>query len=581
MSSTTLGELREQAAPWLHRSGPSVVPTVDTADRADWAVWDQISHDCVALAEMDAELADRHGVPGLVRDLWMSAYARDPQVREADEVAPAQRSHRAIAAAVTGTPELADLRRSTVGDPYAAALAVLAQKPALRKMLRTLDPHGQQRKAQQARRAAEAAADQLAEALRAAEQAAVDSDETARDTPTTSEPQPEPTEDSGAGEDGVGEDGLDVPGEAAQDDLLVPRPELVDAQRAIAEASAAAADAQRAEEAVAALGEGDTDGDEAMRSVRAAARAACAGAAEAVEDEAAAMTAWGIGPGQRERLDPDERLELARKLQSGKLKAFAELVGRFRQLSQAQRARRVEHARGEYVGVTIGDDLTSLIPAELVNLAVPALRAQFAVRYAEQQLMVYEQRGEEHEGQGAVIVCVDCSRSMVATDEHGISGEAYAKALALALLEQARHATPVREFAALLFSERTDAVITFPADQPVELDKRIRLAETFTGGGTEFEPVLTSALRLLEAEYNTTGRQRADIVFVTDGEARLSEAWLTQWHEQKKHLGFRCFGIQIGQWSSLPDVLDSFCDDVRRIEDLTDTHATADIFRAI
>lgn len=628
-TTTTVGELREKAAPWLNRPAPAPLErTVDTADRADWAVWDQISHECRALSRLDADLTEQYGTPGLVSDLWMSAYARDPQLRDAADTVPAQRSNRAVTSAMLGTPEHDEMRASTVGDPYAAAMSVLAQAPALRRMLRELDPRQQQRKAQQARRDADAAADHVSDTVQAAQAAAAEDaglpgaggaaggaggqgdSELGEDDAQDAGGQGTGQQDNDGGEPGegdeTGEAGQDAQSDAAADEgqaddaedaqdlddadgaaeldgLPVPRPQLVDAQRAITEAQAADEDAERAEQAVAKLGEGDENGDQAMMAVRAAARQACADAAEALDAEALAMTAWGVGPGERERMDPDARMKLAKKLQTGKLKEFARLVGRFQQMAQAQRARRVEHARGEYVGVTIGDDLTSLIPAELVNLALPALRAQFAVRYAEKQLMVYEQRGEENEGQGAVIVCVDCSDSMTMTDDHGISGEAYAKAFALALLDQARAATPVREFAAILFSHETDAAIVFPADQPVKLADRIRLAETFTAGGTAFAPPLNTALKLLEAEYNATGKQRADIVFITDGESYLSDQWLERWHEQKKRLGFRCFGIQIGWWSDedAAELLDSFCDDVRRIEDLADTHATADVFRAV
>ncbi|WP_431879200.1 vWA domain-containing protein [Amycolatopsis sacchari] len=608
-SSTTVGELREKAAPWLTRPTPAPPGrTVDTTDRADWAVWDQISHDCRALNELDADLATQYGATGLVADLWMSAYAQDPQLREAADTPPAQRANRAITAAMLGTPEHDEMRAATIGDPYAAAMSVLAQAATVRQMLRELDPYQRQRQAQQARAEADAAAQNVARMLSAAQDAAAEAagaggdGEPGEDTTphgaggTDAQQGGDPSDGTGepgqeAGQDGQGEpaEGEDTSAEGEDtskvDRLPVPRPELVDVQRAIAEASAADEDAARAEQAAVELGAGDENGDQAMLAVRAAARQACADAAEALEAEATAMNAWGVGPGERERMDPNARMKLARKLQTGKLKKFAQLVGRFQQMAQAQRAHRVEHARGEYVGVTIGDDLTSLIPAELVNLALPTLRAQFAVRYAEKQLMVYEQRGEENEGQGAVIVCIDCSDSMRKTDDHGISGEAYSKALALALLEQARDATPVREYAAILFSRDVDATFVFPADEPVNLAARIRLAETFSAGGTEFMPPLTTALQLLEAEYNTTGRQRADIVFITDGLAHLSEPWLERWHEQKKRLGFRCFGIQVGRWA--PDgedpaeLLDSFCDDVRRIDDLADTHATADIFRAV
>ncbi len=67
---------------------------------------------------------------------------------------------------------------------------------------------------------------------------------------------------------------------------------------------------------------------------------------------------------------------------------------------------------GELVGIETGDDLGRLIPGELASLGVPAMRAVFAARYAEQRLFVYEQRGEAEAGQGAIICCVDWSGSM-------------------------------------------------------------------------------------------------------------------------------------------------------------------------
>lgn len=536
---TSLDELHSTAEPWLDQdtSTGRARRVVDTGDRADLAALDAITHDCTALAQLDRDLTDQHGAPGLVEDMWLAAYAREPELAEPDEIEPAQRSNRAIAAAMLGTPEHNEMRRQTVGDPYAAAMAVLAQGPGLRRMLRQLDPNGRRKNAHQAQRRVDQAAQQVEQSYEQAADAA----------------------------------GHDLGAE-------VPRPRVVDVQRAIAQAESAEDEAARL---AALLDDENTNPEQAAGLVRAAARAAAADADEELTGEQMAMTAWGVDEGERQRLDPDERMRLAHSLRSGKLAEFAQLIGRFRQLAQAQRSRRVEHARSEYVGVTLGDDLGSLIPAELVNLAVPALRAQFAARYADQQLMVYDQRGEEHEAQGAIIACIDCSGSMEMPDEHGITGEAYAKALALAMLDQAREARPPREFAAILFDTRVTATIRFPADRPVDLADKVRLAEEFTGGGTSFGPPLRAAAELLESEYNTSGRQKADVLFLTDGSAELTDAHLRRWHEAKTRLGFRCFGVSIGELADDAPILDELCDDVRRIDDLSDTHATADMFRAV
>jgi hypothetical protein len=51
-------------------------------------------------------------------------------------------------------------------------------------------------------------------------------------------------------------------------------------------------------------------------------------------------------------------------------------------MANGERARKVENAAGELVGVTLGNDLSRVIPSELANLGLPELRAVFAVRYA-------------------------------------------------------------------------------------------------------------------------------------------------------------------------------------------------------
>jgi uncharacterized protein with von Willebrand factor type A (vWA) domain len=117
---------------------------------------------------------------------------------------------------------------------------------------------------------------------------------------------------------------------------------------------------------------------------------------------------------------------------------------------------------------------------------VPALRAVFAARYAEQRLYVYQQRGETETGQGAIIVCVDCSGSTGIAQRGGVSGEAWAKACALALLDQARAAR--RDFAGVLFSSASQhQVFRFPAHQPPAIGDVLDLAEMFYGGGTDFQ----------------------------------------------------------------------------------------------
>ncbi len=251
-------------------------------------------------------------------------------------------------------------------------------------------------------------------------------------------------------------------------------------------------------------------------------------------------------------------------------------------MAGGERARKVENATGELVGVTLGDDLSRIVPSELANLGLPELRAVFAARYAAGELMLYDNRGEQTTGRGAVIACVDTSHSMLAAGPGGVTREAWAKACALALLDQAHRAG--RDFVGILFSSADRiSVFRFPAGQPADLVRVLDFAETFLGGGTSYQTPLTAAGDLLAEEYDDAARARGDIVMITDDECDVTGAWMRGWRDAKHRLGFRVFGVAVGapRAAEAGSVLDALCDNLRSVEDFTDVHAAADLFRVI
>lgn len=431
------------------------------------------------------------------------------------------------------SPDFAALRRETVGDPYAAAMAVLAQSGALRRTLeRAQDAQGRAERAAKALQDADGAATAVAEALqRAAEEA---------------------DEDGG------------VPASTA--DAVHRAIEAAEATGTAARLAARAAE----------------QGAAAVPGLRTAAHHAAAEAADAVREEAVLMRAWGVGPGELERMPYARRARLAERLRAGRLARWAELIGRFRQTADGERARKVESTAGELVGVTLGDDLSRLIPSELASLGLPELRAVFAARYAAGELMLYDNRGEQPTGRGAVIACVDTSHSMYAAGPGGVTREAWSKACVLALLDQARHAG--RDFVGILFSaEDKVQVFRFPAGRSACIERVLDFAETFLGGGTSYRTPLTTARELLEEEFDDAATTRGDIVMITDDECGVTEEWMRGWNDARRVLGFRVFGLAVGAPGAAEagSVLDVLCDNLRSIEDLTDVHAAADLFRLI
>jgi uncharacterized protein with von Willebrand factor type A (vWA) domain len=532
-----IGELASRAGRWLARSAAASGQhtTAVVADRFDRFTWQDTYGQSAGLRDLAEELNQRYDhITDVLTDVFLAAYKVGPRLRERAEMDPSRLVNHQVITSLLDSPEFAELHRETAGDPYAAAMAVLAQAAALRRMLESSRAAQEQaERAKKARQAAEDAATAVGEALQEA-------------------------------------------ADQADQDGTVPSPADDAVHQAIEAADAAEAAARQAARAA------EQAGTAAAPGVRAAARNAVAKAAGAAREESALMRAWGVGSGELERMPFDQRARLAERLRTGRLAQWAELIGRFRQMADGERARKVENATGELVGVTLGDDLSRVIPSELANLGLPALRAVFAARYAAGELMLYDSQGEQRTGRGAIIACVDTSHSMYEAGPGGVTREAWAKACALALLDQARDAG--RDFVGILFSAADKLkVFRFPADRPADLTQVLDFAETFLGGGTSYQRPLSAAGELLEEEFNDTTRMRGDIVMLTDDDCGVTETWMRGWNEAKHRLGFRVFGLAIGapRVAEADSVLDALCDNLRSIEDFTDVHAAADLFRVI
>ncbi|GGQ18832.1 hypothetical protein GCM10010279_28230 [Streptomyces mutabilis] len=278
----------------------------------------------------------------------------------------------------------------------------------------------------------------------------------------------------------------------------------------------------------------------------------------------------------------EQRARLAERLRTGRLAQRAELIGRFRQMADGERARRVENATGELIGVTLGDDLSLVIPSELAALGVPELRAVFAARYAAGELMLYDSQGEQATGRGAVIACVDtrtpCTRRGPAASP-GTRGPNPAPWRCWTR-PATRGATSWASCSRRPTSSGASASRrTGPPASPGCSTSR----SPSWGGGTSYQRPLTAAAELLEEEFNDLARARGDIVMLTGDDCGVTEEWMRSWNGAKHRLGFRVFGIAVGapRVTGEDSVLDALCDNLRAVEDLTDVHASVDLFRAI
>ena len=94
---------------------------------------------------------------------------------------------------------------------------------------------------------------------------------------------------------------------------------------------------------------------------------------------------------------------------------------------------------------------------------------------------------------------------------------------------------------------------------------KLRAAETFLGGGTNFQTPMNEALRLMEAE----GFENADIVFVTDGECELPDQYLEQLRVEQAARRFTVTGVLLDKGTpGMAFSLESFCQNIYRTSEL-------------
>ena len=288
--------------------------------------------------------------------------------------------------------------------------------------------------------------------------------------------------------------------------------------------------------------------------LRPALRAGMEEAAEQLEAFQQFCLSWGTEAGELQRLPAEEKMALMKRiLESKKLRKLATLVGRLKRMALSKRSTRVTLVPEEVVDVTQGSDLDRILPAELALLGDPDREVLFFEKFLGRKLLEYELRGKEKMAKGPIICCIDNSGSMRG------DRELWSKAVALALAEIARK--DKRRFRVIHFGSDFDDLKVFdikPKEKGKErLQKMLDIATYFLGGGTDFEKPLAKSVQIIRRAKQDTDYKKADIVFITDGGARLSPEFQENFLSDKKDLEFRLFSIIIlGIEETLEDVSD-------------------------
>ncbi len=284
---------------------------------------------------------------------------------------------------------------------------------------------------------------------------------------------------------------------------------------------------------------------------------AVAAAAEKAEEVQSIIGAWSNDPSDLKRTPVNEAL-LERVRRSDTLRDISKYLGRFREIFAQCKRNGFAYGRGEKYSLELGNDLSRALTSELAMLATPQTQPLFLRKYQRRQIKQYRRREPIYKGAGDMICCLDESGST--------SGElaSWGKAVALTLLEIAE--SDGRKFALVHFSGpgsfKTDVFLP----KQYSMEDKIRAAETFLDGGTNFRTPLDEALRLMEED----GFENADIVFITDGECELSESYIEALRKVQTERRFTVTGVLLDQDDAGMDFsLKSFCQNIYRTSELT------------
>lgn len=208
----------------------------------------------------------------------------------------------------------------------------------------------------------------------------------------------------------------------------------------------------------------------------------------------------------------------------------------------------------EVRGVKRSGQIARMLASEAALVRHPVLRRLWRARFAEQQLLTYEdeavltqwqlrpdaarvapaRRHTEPLGRGPMIVCLDTSGSMRGAPEN------VAKACVLQALRTA-HAT--RRPCTLLAFGGAGELLAHELDLSAGgLQVLLDLMGQSFDGGTDVQTPLEHAI----ARVRTAAYAQADILIVSDGEFGVTPATLAQLRACKAELGLRVHSILIG-----------------------------------
>jgi len=228
------------------------------------------------------------------------------------------------------------------------------------------------------------------------------------------------------------------------------------------------------------------------------------------------------------------------------LKQIVKCIGRIELEYGAKNVRVSPHGKSDLHSVHLSNEISRVLPSELVKIGHPVLKKVFYSNLIDGKLVSYQLRGKnwvsgppKKKEKGPVVAMVDTSGSMNGAPE--LISKAIILAISKKMLKESR------DVKVILFS-------SIGQFEEIELTAKKRSAKEFIeflnmrfGGGTDFNTALEQGIKSLEDEEF----KGADLLFITDGFSTLTKRdVLERCGEIKKENNMEIYTLIIGNGSS-------------------------------
>lgn len=289
-------------------------------------------------------------------------------------------------------------------------------------------------------------------------------------------------------------------------------------------------------------------------------------ARQKVQEVSETLEAWGLEEAELSRQPIPESLALVERMRKNEaFRKFQALLGRIRKIAARKARSKVAGEGARIAAPEVGRDIRRADRSELVALTNPALRAKALRRWAAGELRLRGQQTKQKLGHGPVVVCEDASGSMDGAKQQ------WAKAVNLSAAHFAK--LQRRSFGWVMFDSSVRKSGVYPGGQ-MTAEQMLEIAESRAGGGTDFEKPLRKAIEMIKNQ----GLKKADILFLTDGECAVSDAFLAEFKAVKASLEFNVIVVLMDVGSTSDATVKKFADRVERVSAFTAEEAEQKVF---